>query len=202
MRDLELPGRSPVHAPHGMACTSQPLATQVAIDVLKTGGNAVDAAVAAVAVQGVVEPGSTGIGGDCFCLYSPKGVAGDIVAFNGSAKAAAGYNAQWFVDQGLSEIEQHTPQAVTVPSALDAWDQLVRDHGRMKLGEVLQPAIGYAKDGYPISSRVHADFADCADLLAKEASVAGTYMPGGKVSAVGQMLKLPALARTLADRCR
>lgn len=197
MRDLELPGRSPVHAPHGMACTSHPLSSQAAIDVLKAGGNAVDAAVAAVAVQGVVEPGSTGIGGDCFCLYAPQGDTDKIVGFNGSAKAAGGYSTQWFADQGITEIEQQTPHSVTVPSALDAWDRLVRDHGRMPLGEVLQAAIGYAKDGYPISSRVHEDFADCAALMAGDANVSAAYMPGGKVPNVGQMLKLPALAQTL-----
>ncbi len=79
MRNLELPGRSPVHGPEDMACTSQPLATQTAIEVLKAGGNAMDAAVAACAVQCVVEPESTGIGGDCFCLYSPGGST-EIVA--------------------------------------------------------------------------------------------------------------------------
>ncbi|MCP5082879.1 MAG: gamma-glutamyltransferase [Alphaproteobacteria bacterium] len=197
MRDLELPGRSPVHAPQGMACTSHPLSSQAAIDVLKAGGNAIDAAVAAVAVQGVVEPGSTGIGGDCFCLYAPQGAAHNIVAFNGSAKAAAGYNTAWFADQGITSIEQQTPHSVTVPSALDAWDRLVRDHGRMPLGEVLQPAIGYARDGYPISSRVHVDFADCAALMSGDENVASAYMPGGKSPEVGQMLRLPALAKTL-----
>lgn len=197
MRDLELPGRSPVHAPQGMACTSHPLSSQAAVDVLKAGGNAVDAAVAAVAVQGVVEPGSTGIGGDCFCLYAPRGDVDKIVAFNGSAKAAAGYSVQWFADQGLDSIDQQSPHSVTVPSALDAWDRLVRDHGRMPLSEVLQPAIGYARDGYPISSRVHVDFADCAELMAGDDNVAFAYMPGGKVPDVGQMLRLPALAKTL-----
>ncbi len=197
MRDLELPGRSPVHAPEGMACTSHPLSTQAAIDVLKSGGNAMDAAVAAVAVQGVVEPGSTGIGGDCFCLYAPGGKTENLVAFNGSAKAAAGYNAQWFKDQGLTTIEQQTPHSITVPSALDAWDQLVRDHGNLPLSDVLQAAIRYARDGYPISSRVHEDFKGCEALLSNEPTVGATYMPGGKVPAVGQMFKLPALAQTL-----
>ncbi|MEM1200482.1 MAG: gamma-glutamyltransferase [Pseudomonadota bacterium] len=197
MRDLELPGRSPVHAPHGMACTSHPLSSQAAIDVLKAGGNAMDAAVAAVAVQGVVEPGSTGIGGDCFCLYAPQGDARKISAFNGSAKAAAGYNTQWFADQGIKEIEQQTPHSVTVPSALDAWDRLVRDHGRMPLADVLAPAIGYARDGYPISSRVFADSEGAKELMAGDANVAAAYMPGGTLPQIGQMLRLPALAQTL-----
>lgn len=196
MRDLELPGRSPVHAPHGMACTSHPLSSQVAIEVLKAGGNAMDAAVAACAVQCVVEPGSTGIGGDCFCLYAPNGTA-DVVAFNGSGKAPQAANAQWFKDNGISQIEQHTPHAVTVPSAIDGWDRLVRDHGTMSFGEVLQPAIAYARDGFPISSRVHVDFAGNADLIAKEPSTAEIYLPGGKVPAVGQMMRVPALAQTL-----
>ena len=198
MRDLELPGRSPVHAPQGMACTSHPLSSQVAIDVLKAGGNAMDAAVAACAVQCVVEPGSTGIGGDCFCLFAPKGTA-DVIALNGSGKAPQAANVQWFRDNGIAEIEQHTPHSVTVPSAIDGWDRLVRDHGTMSLGELLQPAIAYARDGFPISSRVHADFAGSAGLLAKEPSTAEVYLPGGKVPAVGQLMRMPALAQTLQN---
>ncbi|MGI9463994.1 MAG: gamma-glutamyltransferase [Aestuariivirgaceae bacterium] len=204
MRNLELPGRSPVHSTEGMACTSHPLSSQAAIDVLKAGGNAMDAAVAACAVQCVVEPGSTGIGGDCFCLFSKEG-SGDITAFNGSGKAPAAATVEWFKDNGISEIGQNTPHAVTVPSAIDAWDKLTRDHGRMSLGELLGPAIAYAKDGFPISSRVHADFADCAELLGKDENTAAVYLPGGKVPAVGQMLREPALAatmQTIADEGR
>ena len=118
MRDLEFPGRSPVHAPQGMACTSHPLSSQVAIDVLKSGGNAVDAAVAACAVQCVVEPGSTGIGGDCFCLYAPKGGA-DLIAFNGSGRSPAAADAQWYADEGITELPQNSPHAVTVPSEVE-----------------------------------------------------------------------------------
>ncbi|MDH3579834.1 MAG: gamma-glutamyltransferase [Hyphomicrobiales bacterium] len=196
MRDLELPGRSPVHATGGMACTSHPLSSQVAVDILKAGGNAMDAAVAACAVQCVVEPESTGIGGDCFCLYAGEG-AGVPLAFNGSGRAPAGATPQWFADQGITHIERQSPHSVTIPSAIDAWDRLVRDHGRMALGELLQPAIRYARDGYPISSRVHYDFAIQADLLRNDENAARVMLPGDKVPAVGSLHRQPELAKTL-----
>ena len=196
MRDLELPGRSPVHAPNGMACTSHPLSSQAAVDVLKAGGNAMDAAVAACAVQCVVEPGSTGIGGDCFCLFSNMGST-DIVAFNGSGRAPAAATTDWYADNGITELEQNSPHAVTVPSAIDGWNRLIRDHGTMPLGELLQPAIAYARDGFPISSRVHADWVGTEDFLKQTPSTAEIYLPGGKVPAVGQMVRFPALATTL-----
>ena len=128
MRDLEHPGRSPVLSTNGMAATSHPLSTQVAVKVLQDGGNALDAAVAACAVQCVVEPESTGIGGDCFCLYSPSGST-DIIAYNGSGRAPAAATAQWYADNGIAEIEQQSPHSVTIPGAIDAWDTLIGDHG-------------------------------------------------------------------------
>ncbi|MDH3661840.1 MAG: gamma-glutamyltransferase [Alphaproteobacteria bacterium] len=196
MRDLERPGRSPVHAAHGMACTSHPLSTQTAIDVLKSGGNAMDAAVAACAVQCVVEPGSTGIGGDCFCIYAREG-SSDLVAFNGSGKAPAAASVDWYRQNGFYEIERNTPHSVTVPGAVDAWETLIRDHGRRSLGELLQPAIGYAQGGYPISSRVHTDFATAEALLSKDETASRIFLPDGRVPEIGQMHRQPELARTL-----
>ena len=196
MRDLERPGRSPVHAPEGMACTSHPLSSQVAIDVLKAGGNAMDAAVAACAVQCVVEPGSTGIGGDCFCLYAPEGSA-DLIAFNGSGKAPATASVDWYRENGYREIERNTPHSVTVPGAVDAWATLIADHGRKPLGELLQPAIAYAGNGYPIASRVHSDFASAVPLLQKDETAARIFLPGGRPPAVGEMHRQPELAETL-----
>jgi len=196
MRDLERPGRSPVHAPEGMACTSHPLASQAAIDVLKAGGNAMDAAVAACAVQCVVEPGSTGIGGDCFCLYAPEGSA-DIIAFNGSGKAPASASVDWYLENGFHEIERNTPHSVTVPGAVDAWDQLIRDHGKRTLGELLQPAIGYAENGYPIASRVHTDFVSAVSLLSNDPAASRIFLRNGEAPAVGEMHRQPELAATL-----
>lgn len=123
MRDLEKPGRSLVMARNGMAATSHPLATLTAVEVLRDGGNAMDAAVAACAVQGVVEPGSTGIGGDCFALVSPDG-SDRIVAFNGAGRSPEAASAHWFASQGVQEIPRQSAHAVTVPGAVDAWREL------------------------------------------------------------------------------
>jgi len=196
MRNLEMPGRSPVHAPHGMASTSQPLSSQAAIDVLKAGGNALDAAVAACAVQCVVEPESTGIGGDCFCLYS-KGGSDDIIAFNGSGKAPQAATIDWCAAQGITEIERHTPHAVTVPGAVDAWVRLVGDHGSKPLGELLAPAIGYARDGYPVGSRVAFDMANELETLNNSEAAAAVFLTNGKPPKAGDMHRQPLLADTL-----
>jgi gamma-glutamyltranspeptidase/glutathione hydrolase len=135
MRNLELPGRSPARSLNGMAATSHAHATITAVNVLQDGGNAMDAAVAACAVQCVVEPQSTGIGGDCFAIYAPGGAEDGIVAFNGSGRAPAGADPDWYVENGIGKIDQHTPHAVTVPGAIDAWQTLIEDHGTKDLGE-------------------------------------------------------------------
>lgn len=109
MRLLDQPGRSTVLAMNGMAATSSPLSTATAIQVLQQGGNAMDAAITAVAVQCVVEPQSTSIGGDMFCLYKPHNSG--LVGFNGSGKAPAGATAAWFADQGITRIERISPQS-------------------------------------------------------------------------------------------
>ena len=196
MRNFELPGRSPVHATGGMAATSHPLATLAAITILQSGGNAMDAAVAAVAVQGVVEPQATGIGGDCFMLYAPNG-KGDIVAFNGSGRTPMAATQKWFADNGIKEIGEHSAHAVTVPGAVDAWCRLIKDHGTKSIGELLQPAIRYARDGYPVHSRVARDWKKNMPTLAADQGSGRIYLPGGKPPATGSLHHQPELARTL-----
>src|SRR5207237_4647094 len=127
MRDFNVPARSAAVTANGMVATSAPLATLAGLDVLRSGGNALDAAIAAVAVQCVVEPQSTGIGGDCFVLYSQKG--GLPVALNGSGRAPAKATVEWFVEHGIDQIHTQTAHAVTIPGAVDAWCLLNREHG-------------------------------------------------------------------------
>ncbi|HPF45345.1 MAG TPA: gamma-glutamyltransferase [Emcibacteraceae bacterium] len=179
-----------------MAATSHPLATETALEILKAGGNAMDAAVAACAVQCVVEPQSTGIGGDCFCLYSPEGST-EYVAYNGSGRAPAGANGAWYRAQGISEIAENSPHAVTIPGAVDAWDRLISDYGNFYLSELLQPAINYARNGYKILDRVGFDFARNADYLKKNEYAANVFMPGGTMPKAGDRHRQEKLANTL-----
>ena len=197
MRNLELPGRSPVHATNGMAATSHPLSTTTAIKVLQDGGNAMDAAVAACAVQCVVEPGSTGIGGDCFMLFAP-GRGGDVVAFNGSGRAPAAAAVEWYQENGYDAIERYTPHSVTVPGAIDAWSTLLKDYGTMGLDRVLQPAITFAREGYPIHSRVAVDWESAAEAtLRHNPNAERVLLPGGRPPKVGTMHRQPQLADTM-----
>ena len=197
MRNFQLPGRSPVYAANGMAATSHPLATMTAIQILTEGGNAMDAAVAACAVQGVVEPQSTGIGGDCFVLYAPKGW-GPVIAYNGSGRAPQAATLDWYRDKGIESIDPHSPHAVTIPGAVDAWVRLIEDHGTMSLERLLQPAIDFAGSGYPVQSRVAFDWQRHVDTISRDAGTKAIFLPGGNVPAGGDMHAQPLLAETLS----
>ncbi len=197
MRNFQLPGRSPIYAANGMAATSHPLATGTAIQILTRGGNAMDAAVAACAVQGVVEPQSTGIGGDCFALYA-RGGQGPVVAYNGSGRAPLAATAGWYKAQGIDRIDARSAHAVTIPGAVDAWARLADDFGSMGLDELLRPAIRFARDGYPVYPRVAFDWQRNRDTLSGDRTTAALYLPGGIPPAAGDMHAQPLLAKTLS----
>jgi gamma-glutamyltranspeptidase/glutathione hydrolase len=196
MRDLQLPGRSVVHAVNGMAATSHPMATAAAVDLLRRGGNAVDAAVAACAVQCVVEPMSTGIGGDCFVLYAPGG-GPDVIGLNGSGRAPAGLSADYLLDQGIKGIDLQSPHAVTIPGAVDAWARLVADHGTKGMDEILAYAIDYAENGFAITPRVSVDWARNVPKLEADENAKRQYLPGGQSPVAGSRHASPELAATL-----
>lgn len=179
-----------------MAATSHPSATDVAIEILKAGGNAMDAAVAACAVQCVVEPQSTGIGGDCFSIYAPNGGI-KYHAYNGSGRAPAAASLSWFKEQNINEFGEKSPHAVTVPGAVDAWTQLINDHGRMHLSELLIPAIKMAKDGYEILPRVGTDFFHKREYLDPLSPAGKVFMPNGVMAEIGDIHHQPLLANTL-----
>ncbi|MFN7053456.1 MAG: gamma-glutamyltransferase, partial [Gemmobacter sp.] len=164
MRDFHMPGRSAVFATNGVAATSHPLAAAVAIDILKAGGNAVDAAVAGAVLLGFCEPQMTGLGGDCFVLLTPAG-SQEVLALNGSGRAPMGLSAQAMRDCGLSAVPLRGVEAVTVPGAVDAFCRLSADHGRLPLDQVLAPAIRYAEAGVPVAPRVALDWAAAAPDL-------------------------------------
>lgn len=197
MRDLHLPGRSAVRSTRAMAATSQPSSTLAAIEILQAGGNAVDAAIAACAVQCVTEPGSTGIGGDCFCLYQPAG-ADTPVTFNGSGRAPGKSDLAFFQNLGISALDENSAHVVTIPGAVDAWATLSADHGRLGLDRVLQPAIRYAEEGFVVHGRAAHDFAGPGAKLADDEGGRKTYFTSaGKLPVEGDILRLPALAATL-----
>ncbi len=193
-RDFQLPGRSPVIACNGMAATSHPLATLAAIDVLREGGNAADAAVTACAVLCVVEPHMTGVGGDCFVMLAKPGQA--PWGYNGSGRSASRASAEALRSQGLHEIGTSI-HAVTVPGAVDAWGETLKTHGTIGLDRALAPAIRYAQSGFPIAARVAFDWARFTARLNADPGSAKHYLFNGTSPREGDVIRLPALANTL-----
>jgi gamma-glutamyltranspeptidase / glutathione hydrolase len=194
MRDLHLPGRSAVYAANGLCATSHPIAAQVAVEVLKAGGNAVDAAIAGAVVLGIAEPQSTGIGGDCFVLVKPPG-SEEIIALNGSGRAPSGLDAAALRAKGLTAIPLYGIEAVTLPGAVDAFCQLNADYGLMSLADTLAPAIRYAEEGIPVAPRVAFDWAD--DISVLKGAALDFYSFGGKAPALGQIFRAPGQAEVL-----
>ena len=194
MRDFQLPGRSAVYATNGMCATSHPLAAQAAIEILKSGGNAVDAAIAGAVLLCLCEPQMTGLGGDCFVLLKPAGSEG-VVALNGSGRSPAATNAAALRSKNLTSIPQRGVEAVTLPGAVDAFCRLSAEHGRLGLDRILAPAIHYAEAGVPVAPRVAIDWADDGTFLQGRAR--DTYLFNGLLPKPGQIFRAPGQAEVL-----
>jgi gamma-glutamyltranspeptidase / glutathione hydrolase len=186
--------RSEVLARNGMVATSQPLAAQAGLQVLKNGGNAIDAAVATAAVMNVVEPGSAGIGGDVFViawLAKEK----KLVALNGSGRAPAGATPRHLADRGFTkEMPQHGIDSATAPGAVDAWDVLLKRAGTLTFNELLRPAAELAEQGFAVSERIHNDWIYGAEVLGADADSVKTYLVDGKPPATYGVFRNPDLA--------
>ncbi len=187
--------RSVVHAPHGMAATSQPLATQIALGILQSGGSAVDAAIAANAALGLMEPTGCGIGGDLFAIVWDA-EKGELTGLNASGRAPQLMTIDYFREQGLEAIPPYGPLPVSVPGAVDGWFELHRRYGRLPMKQVLAPAIAYARNGFPVSEVIAYYLALSATRLAAYPGFAETFMPDGAMPRAGEVFRNPRLART------
>ena len=188
--------RSEVIAVNGMACTSQPLATQVAIDILKKGGNAIDAAIAANAVLGLVEPTGCGVGGDLFAIiWSAE--KNKLYGLNASGRSPRSLKLDYFKDNGYEYIPATGPLPVSVPGCVDGWFEMHGLFGNLPMENILQPAITYAREGFPVSELIAYYMNGGTRSLRRFPNVADVYMPDGHSPAKGEIFKNPALANTL-----
>ena len=188
--------RSVVMAQHGMACTSHPLATIAALDILKKGGSAVDAAIAANAVLGVVEPEMNGIGGDLFAIvYDAK--TKKLYGLNASGRSPYSLTLEEFKKRGLEYIPAGGPLAVSVPGCVDGWFELHKKFGKLPMNQILLPAIYYARNGFPVADEAAYYWKGLNDHFGKLPNVVSVYLPDGKAPGTGDIFKNPLLANTL-----
>ncbi|RVV96686.1 gamma-glutamyltransferase family protein [Mesobaculum littorinae] len=193
MRDFQTPGRSAVFAANGMCATSHPLAAATAVDILKSGGNAVDAAIAAAVLLGICEPQMTGIGGDCFALISKPGE--DVIGINGSGRAPTALDTAALREAGHKAVPPDHIASVTVPGAMHAFCTMSEAHGRLGLDRLLAPAIRYADEGVPVAPRTAFDWAEGAAIL--QGAARRHYLVQGAVPKVGTMFRAPGQAEVL-----
>lgn len=188
--------RSEVIARNGMAATSQPLATQTALDILKKGGNAIDAAIAANAVLGVVEPTGNGIGGDLFAIIWVA-ERGRLYGLNASGRSPRSLKLEYFREKGLEFIPSFGPLPVSVPGCVDGWFEMHDMFGKLAMKDILQPAIGYARDGFPVTELIAYYMDRNTQALKDYPNIKEVYMPNGKSPSKGEIFRNPALANTL-----
>ena len=187
--------RSEVIAQNGMAATSQPLATQVALDVLKSGGNAIDAAIAANAMLGLVEPTGSGIGGDLFAIVWDAETK-KLYGLNASGRSPKGLTRDYFAQKDLDKIPAFGPLPVSVPGAVDGWFMLNQRFGSKSMQELLAPSISYARNGFPVSEVIAYYFEMNQKRIGHYPGFEETFTIDGKTPKKGQIFKNPNLAVT------
>jgi gamma-glutamyltranspeptidase/glutathione hydrolase len=187
--------RSEVIAQNGMAATSQPLATQVALDILKSGGNAIDAAIAANAMLGLIEPTGSGIGGDLFAIVWDA-ESKKLYGLNASGRSPKGLTRAYFAAQGLDKIPAFGPLPVSVPGAVDGWFMLNDRFGSKPMQELLAPSIDYARNGFPVSEVIAYYFEMNQKRIGHYPGFTETFTINGKTPKKGQIFRNPNLAAT------
>jgi len=192
---LNFATRSEVIAQNGMAATSHPLATQVAIDILKQGGSAVDAAIAANAALGLMEPTGCGIGGDLFAIIWDADTR-ELYGLNASGRSPKSLTIDYFHDNGYAFIPQRGPLSVSVPGAVDGWFEMHGKFGVLDMETILAPAIRYAREGHPVAGLIAYYLQRSAPILEGFPNFRETYMPGGKMPEKGEIFRNPDLANT------
>ena len=196
MRDLQFPGRSVAYGANGAVATSQQLSSTIAMEVLRHGGNAMDAALTASAAQCVIEPHNTGIGGECFALYW-RADQKKLYGLNGSGWAPAGLSDTFLLDRGIKSIGLESVHAVTIPGAIDAWSRLLSDHGTRSFADILAPAIDLAESGFHVHERAATDWDDEVDKLSKDDGARAQLLINGRAPKAGERMRFPELAATL-----
>ncbi len=187
--------RSEVIAQNGMAATSHPLATQAALDILKQGGSAVDAAIAANAVLGLMEPTGCGIGGDLFAIiWDAEG--GQLHGLNASGRSPQGLEIDYFLDNDYAMIPPRGVLPVSVPGTVDGWFELHGKFGRLDMTDILDPAIAYAREGFPVTELIAYYLERTAPVLSRFPNFEETYMPDGRMPEKGEIFRNPYLANT------
>lgn len=196
MRKIYQPGRSNVLSNNAMVATSQPLSSQEAINILKLGGNAVDAAIAASAVLSVVEPGSTGIGGDCFAIIKMNNKK--AVSINGSGINPMKANLKYFRENKINSIGLLSPHSVTIPGAVDAWYQMHKKFGKLEFEKLFATAIDYAREGFPVHEIEAFHWKKNEDKLRKNSITKKIFLKNDQAPNFGQRFTNNQLANTLS----
>jgi len=188
--------RSEVIAQHGMVCTSQPLVTQIGIDILKLGGSAIDAAIACDAALGLMEPTGSGVGGDLFAIVWDAKTK-KLYGLNASGRSPKSLTKEILLSKGIKYIPSTGPLPVSVPGCVDGWFELNKKFGKLPMKQLLSPAIKYAKEGFPVSELIAYYMGSNSRSLSQFPNIKETYMPNGNPPKKGEIFKNPFLANTL-----